>query len=166
MKKGKSIGKKKNGFDLWAFILCLLIVFVAGFIGSLFTSNAVDSDWYKINRPSFTPPNYVFAPIWTILYILVAISLYLLWTNSKNKKQKRNILIIFGINLVLNASWSILFFGLKMPALAFVDIILMLFTIVLMVYYSDKINKTASYLLLPYFFWVCFASVLNAGFIF
>lgn len=141
-------------------IISFVIVFLIAFAGSLFTSPNTSTEWYQSIKPQITPPNYVFPIVWNILFALIAISLYISWTNS-NKKQKSKIILAFGINLALNLIWSIIFFGLKNPQLAFAEIILFWFSIIAMLAATYKINKSSSYLLIPYLLWVTFASYLN-----
>lgn len=148
-------------------IICIIIAFLPAIIGSSSTrfSNTIESEWYQINQPSFTPPNWVFGPAWTILYLLIGISLYLAWTTSKNKNQRHKVATAFGINLLFNTLWSIFFFGYQLPLLAFVDILLIITTAVWMFTVTKKINKTAAYLLIPYIAWLLFAMALNLGFL-
>lgn len=142
-------------------IISFLIVFAVAFAGSMFTSQNTNTEWYNSIKPEITPPNWIFPIVWNILFILIAISLYLCWTNAKNKKSKRNILIAFGINFILNILWSILYFGLKNPFAALIEIFFLWASIMLMTYTASKINKTAGYLLIPYLLWVSFAIILN-----
>ncbi len=151
---------KKRGKRIITLIICIFIAFIPGIIGSFFTSSQTQSDWYQDTRPPLTPPNYVFPIVWNILFLLIAVSLFISWTSSK-KNQKKKIAIVFGLNLFFNTIWSILYFGLQNPTLAFIDIIALLITIILMIITTWKIKKTASYLLIPYLLWVSFASVLN-----
>jgi tryptophan-rich sensory protein len=137
---------------IWILALCIIIALLPGIIGSLFTSATVQSDWYENNKPSITPPNYLFGPVWTILYILIGISLYLAF-------------YLFAANLILNALWSIFFFSMQNPVLALIDIILLWFSILALIIYNYKISHTSSYLLIPYLLWVTFATALNIGFI-
>lgn len=141
-------------------IVSLVIVYLVAFIGSLFTSPVTDSAWYESIKPSITPPNWVFPVVWNILFFLIAISLYISWINS-NKKQKNLVVWVFGINFVLNILWSGLYFGLKNPLFAFYELILLWVSIIIMILVTCRINKTSSYLLIPYFLWVSFAGVLN-----
>ena len=141
-------------------IVSLIIVYLVAFIGSLFTSPVTNSAWYESIRPVITPPNWVFPIVWNILFFLIAISLYLSWLHS-NKKQKNLVAWVFGINLVLNVFWSVLYFGLKNPVFAFYELILLWSSILIMILVTCRINKTSSYLLIPYFLWVSFAGVLN-----
>lgn len=149
--------KKRNWKVL---IFSLIIVYGIAFVGSIFTSPKTSTDWYQNIKPSITPPNYIFPIVWNVLFFLIAYSLYLSWTSAK-KNQKLKIASVFGINLTLNALWSILFFGMQNPTLAFFDLILIWLTILAMIFTTHKISKTASYLLIPYFLWVSFAGILN-----
>lgn len=129
-----------------------------GLIGSFFTFPAI-STWYKfLNKPSFSPPNWLFGPAWTVLYFLMGISLYLIWTSRKKTKEA---LLLFWIHLFFNATWSIAFFGLRSPFLGFINILILLFLILVVIYKFWKINKLAGALFLPYLVWVSFATVLN-----
>ena len=133
---------------------------MAGFLGSFFTRNSIDS-WYKlINKPFFNPPNWIFSPVWTILFIMIGVSFYLVWEKDfgKNKKQT---LIVYGMQIGLNFLWSILFFGLRNPLLGLIEIIILWCTILFNILIFHKINKTAGYLLIPYILWVSFATILN-----
>ena len=146
------------------FAVMLIIVFIPGIIGGLFTTDAVRSDWYLQNRPPFTPPNYVFPIVWSILYFLIALSLYFCWMNA-DKKGKKNVAIVFGINLLANALWSILFFGLENALLAFIDLVLIWITIIVMIFVAGKIDKKSAWFLLPYLLWVSFAGFLHWAFL-
>lgn len=150
----------KKRIDWKVLISSLIIVYAIAFIGSLFTSPSVDSSWYESVRPSITPPNWIFPVVWNILFFLIAISLYLAWISS-SKKNKRKVIIVFGINFILNILWSMLYFGLRNPGLAFFEIILLWISILLMIKTTFKINKRSSYLLVPYLLWVSFAGILN-----
>jgi len=141
-------------------IACLIIVYAVAFIGSLFTSPVTGSQWYFENKPSITPPNFVFPIVWNILFFMIALSLYFVWIKS-DKKQKKKVALVFGANLFLNILWSFLFFTLQKPLLAFFELILLLASIVLMISVIWKIEKKSAYLLIPYLLWVCFAGVLN-----
>lgn len=136
-------------------LLSIIICEGAGLIGSIFTFNSVNTWYVTLNKPFFNPPPWIFAPVWTILYLLMGISLYLVWGTKKvNLKW-------FWIQLALNSLWSIIFFGLKNPMFAFVEIILLWLAILMTIKSFWKYNKTASWLLLPYLLWVTFASILN-----
>ncbi len=140
-------------------VFSLGICLGAGVVGSFFTFDAI-STWYaSLNKPFFSPPNFVFGPVWTTLYIMMGISLYLVWTVES--KLKKAAMRLFWVQLALNLAWSIVFFGMRNPDLAFVNILLMWVFIFLTIKAFYPISKTASYLLIPYLAWVSFASVLN-----
>ncbi|MBU4360264.1 tryptophan-rich sensory protein [Candidatus Parcubacteria bacterium] len=139
-------------------IISLALPQLAGFIGSLFTTPAIPIWYASLIKPSFSPPNWIFGPMWILLYILMGISIYLIWNNIEKNK---NIFWLFWIHLFFNATWSIIFFGLQNPGLAFVNILIILLFIIILIIKFYKINKYASYLLIPYLLWVSFASALN-----
>ena len=140
---------------LASIILCLGV----GSLGSFFTVSEIASWYATLQKPFFSPPNYLFGPVWTILYILMGISLYLVWVAKKKGKEKA--MQLFLIQLALNFFWSIIFFGLHSPEVAFVEIIAMWIFIYLTIKAFSGISKTAAYLLYPYLAWVSFATILN-----
>ncbi|KKQ91761.1 MAG: Tryptophan-rich sensory protein [Candidatus Woesebacteria bacterium GW2011_GWB1_39_10] len=122
----------------------------------------MDLSWYNtLNKPFFTPPSWLFGPAWTVLYILMGVSAYLVWKKGFKKKQIKEALKIFAIQFVLNLSWSPIFFGAKQIFLALIVIIIMWIIIFKTIKVFAKIDKTASYLLYPYILWVSFATILN-----
>lgn len=145
---------------VYKLVVSLLLPFVAGAIGSYFTFPAIGSWYQTLNKPFFSPPNWVFGPAWTVLYVLMGISLYIVWTSNRVKNKKAGIKL-FLIQLTLNASWSIVFFGLHNPILAFANIIILWIVILLTIRAFIPISKPAAYLLYPYLAWVSFASILN-----
>jgi len=148
---------KKN----WKLLLiCLLVVYAVAFLGSLFTSNNVNTAWYSSIRTPITPPNLVFPVVWNILFFLIALSLYFA-LDSVNKKERKKIALVFGINLSLNILWSIIFFAFKNTRLAFFELIVFWVSILWMILTTWKINKKSAFLLFPYAVWVTFAGILN-----
>lgn len=142
-------------------IISLALPQLAGLIGSFFTAPAI-SGWYTaLQRPSFSPPNWLFGPVWITLYILMGISVYLVWQKIEKNKTARGALWLFWIHLFFNAIWSIIFFGLQNPGLAFINIIIIWLLIIALIVKFWQINRWASYFLIPYLLWVSFASVLN-----
>lgn len=137
--------------------LCLFI----GFLGALATQTSI-GDWYvELNKPSYNPPNWIFGPVWTVMYILMGIAAGIVWSKGFYHKWVKTALYHFGFQLFLNAFWSLLFFGLKEPFWALLDIIA-LFVVLLFTYRWFKIvNNLAAYLLIPYIIWVAFAALLN-----
>lgn len=142
-------------------IISIILPFIAAAIGSFFTSPAVMTWYTTLQRPSFSPPNWIFAPVWTILYLMMGISLYLVWREGWDKKEVKKGMIVFFIQLALNAAWSIIFFGLQLPFYAFVEIIFLWFSIYLTMLLFSNVSRKAAYLLVPYILWVSFALVLN-----
>ncbi|MEX0920886.1 MAG: TspO/MBR family protein [Candidatus Pacearchaeota archaeon] len=153
----------KNGKKLkWkVLVISILVVYILAFVGSLFTSPGVDSEWYESIKPEITPPSWVFPVAWNIIYLFIALSFYFAWTSAKNSDLRRNLYILFGANLFFNVIWSYLFFSLQNPALAFIDLLLIWITIIFMMTFTRKVNMRSFYLLIPYFLWVSFAGVLN-----
>lgn len=136
-------------------LLAIAVCQGAGLIGSIFTINSVKTWYVVLNKPFFNPPSWVFAPVWTILYLLMGISLYLVWGIKKvNLKW-------FWLQLALNTLWSIIFFGLKNPTLALIEIVALWVSILFTIKSFLKVSRVAAYLLLPYILWVSFAAVLN-----
>ena len=142
--------------------ICIAIPLVIGSLEGFFTIEGVRT-WYATqNKPSFNPPNWLFAPAWTLLYILMGISLYWIWSSPKTE-QRTQALYIFSIQLFLNFAWSFLFFTLHNPLLALIDIVLLIFAIIAMIVTFKKIKPVAGYLQIPYLCWVSFATLLNAS---
>lgn len=148
--------------QLKTLIFCFAIVIVIAVVGGIFTSQNVNSPWYSAIKPQITPPNFVFPIAWTILFILIAISMFFAWENSKNKKQRIKVAWLFGVNLFFNMIWSFLFFGLRSRILGFVDILIVWFSIAVLMIGIYKSSKVASWILLPYLFWVSYATLINA----
>lgn len=142
-------------------IFFIAISQLAGIIGSVFTSSAIPTWYASINKPVFNPPGWIFAPVWIILYTLMGIAAYLVYVKREDFSLAKTALILFFVHLVFNALWSILFFGLNNPGLAFVEIIILWLMILALIIIFYRIDQRASYLLIPYLLWVSFASVLN-----
>ncbi len=134
-----------------------------GLLSTPFTISAIPT-WYAfLNKPFFAPPNWIFAPAWTILYTLMGISLYIIWSKGIKKRKVKQALGFFFVQLGLNFLWSYVFFGLKSPELALLNIAAMWVFILMTLVKFRPISKLAFYLLIPYFLWVSFASLLNAS---
>ncbi|QQG40556.1 MAG: tryptophan-rich sensory protein [Candidatus Levyibacteriota bacterium] len=142
-------------------IFSIAICQSAGLIGTVFTVSSIEN-WYNLlNQPSFRPPNWLFGPVWTTLYTLMGISLYWIWIKGTKKKEVREALKLFAVHLVFNASWSIVFFGMNNIPLSLVNIIVLWILIIMVMVKFYKIDKKASWILLPYLAWVSFATILN-----
>lgn len=144
------------------FLISLVAPLGFGAIGSIFTIQAIPTWYAYLNKPFFAPPNWLFGPVWTLLYILMGIACYLIW--QKNQTKKRDLALKWYLaQLLLNAIWTPIFFGIPSPVLGFTVIILMLISIIFTIIHFSKLNKTSAYLLIPYVAWVSFASLLNAA---
>ncbi|PIF69417.1 TspO/MBR family protein [Flavobacterium sp. 2] len=145
-------------------ILALIVCLAVGYSASTVTRPSVESWYPTIVKPVFNPPNWIFIPVWTLLYIFMAIAAGLVWDKIKEQTEKvKTALLFFLIQLTLNAIWSYLFFGLKNPLLALIEIVLLWLMIYETYLKFSKINKISGYLLIPYLAWVGFATVLNAS---
>lgn len=138
-------------------IYSILAVVLTSFIGTRFTDT---SGWYESVKPAITPPNITFGIVWTILFVMIATAMYFSLSNSKGKMTK-TLVTLFAINLVLNVLWSALFFGAHNATGAFIDLLLLWISIVALIYYTWKVSKLSSWMLLPYAIWVTFAGLLN-----
>lgn len=149
--------------DITKLIIAILIPLALGAIAGRFTSQAVP-EWYStLNRPSFSPPNWIFGPVWTVLYILLGTTLFLIWKQTPSK-ERNNALWIFSIQMFFNFMWSFVFFYFNQIGLALIVIILLWICILFMLISFYKIKPWAAYLNIPYLLWVTFASVLNSAF--
>lgn len=158
MPKGKEV---KNKIDWLRLIFSIALCQLAGVVGAFFTTPSIPS-WYKnLIKPEFSPPNWVFGPVWTIIFTLMGISFYLVWRAGLKKKEVRTAVYLFLLHLLVNIFWSIAFFGLKNPLLGLADIILLWLLILLLSVKFGKVNSWAAVLLVPYLLWVSFATVLN-----
>jgi benzodiazapine receptor len=145
-------------------LLSVAVPFFIGLFGSFFTTADTLNNWYAgLNKPPFNPPDWIFGPVWTTLYIMMGISAFLVWRKGLDDKVVRIALACFIIQLLLNAIWTPLFFGLQSPLLGLIDIVLLLNTIIVTIFVFSKISRSAALLLIPYLAWVSFATVLNAS---
>lgn len=146
-----------------------IAIFVAtciavGYLSGQATQSSVNTWFPTLIKPSFNPPPWVFAPVWSLLYTLMGIAAGLVWSRIDFEKEAvKKALLFFAIQLALNALWSILFFGLRNPLLALIEIVLLWLMIYETYVKFGKINKIAGYLFVPYLLWVSFAMVLNAS---
>ncbi len=140
-------------------VLCLL----AGFVGSIFTTPKIDGWYASIHRPSFTPPGWLFGPVWTLLYVLMGIALYLVWRKGLAAKGVKIALAVFLVQLALNALWSFAFFGAESPLAGLVVIVALWGMIAASIAAFAPVSRAAAALLVPYILWVSFATILNAS---
>ena len=145
----------KNKFV--SLFLFLITTFSASFIGGI-TTFKFKEPWYStLVKPSFNPPDWVFGPVWTILYILMAIAIWNVWIKSKNI----NFVYLYFIHLFFNTTWSVVFFGFNQIELALINLIVLILFIVILFRKYKVISKLSAYLMIPYFIWCCFAFLLN-----
>ncbi len=140
-------------------ILSITVCLAVGGISGFVTANEIPGWYVNISKPSFNPPNWIFGPVWTALYIMMGIAFFLVWKSNVPVKEKAY--LFFGLQLILNFFWSILFFSMHALGVALIEIILMWVSILLTIVSFYPISKPAAYLLIPYLLWVSFASVLN-----
>lgn len=145
--------------ELLKLLTCIIICQTAGIIGSFFTVASIDTWYNTLNQPSFNPPNWIFAPVWIILYCMIGISFYLVIREGYS--TKKDYLLVFLAQLVLNAIWSIAFFGYQSIMAGFIIIVLLSIFIVILMIKGFKYSRWATYILVPYFLWVIFAAILN-----
>ncbi|HCL95607.1 TPA: TspO protein, partial [candidate division WWE3 bacterium] len=142
-------------------IISLIVTFAAAALGSYFTTPNI-STWYaSLNKPFFSPPEWIFAPVWSLLYILMAIALYLVWKKDSPQQDKTKAIILYAIQLSLNALWSVIFFGMREPGIALAEIVVLETVIILTALSFRKMSKVAARLFIPYIIWVGFAAILN-----
>lgn len=150
-----------NKKNIGMLLVCMVLPQLAGFIGSIFTTPNIPT-WYEgLTKPELAPPNWVFFPVWTILFLMMGVALYLVWREGVSKWSVKIALTFFFVQLALNTLWSIIFFGMQNPGLALIEIAFLWSAIALTIYTFFKVNKFAAYLLIPYLLWVSFASYLN-----
>lgn len=142
------------------FVICLLICEGAGALGSIFTTPEIGGWYAQLLKPSFTPPNGLFAPVWTMLFMLMAVALFIVWDKTV-KTGKRAAFVTFAIQLLLNVTWSAVFFGKHMLLGGFLIIVVLWGAIALNIYRFKVVSPLAAWLMIPYLCWVTFAGVLN-----
>jgi len=147
--------------SLTALACFILISFAAGAIGGFFTASAIPTWYAGLAKPSFSPPNWLFGPVWALLYALMGIAAYLIFEKGMEKKSVKGAIDLFSGQLILNVAWSIIFFGFHSPLFAFICIILLWLAIAFTIRSFYAIDRRAAYLLAPYLLWVSFAAVLN-----
>ena len=147
--------------DIWRFIISIVVCQLAGVIGSIFTTPAIPTWYASLKKPGFNPPNWLFGPVWITLFLLMGISLFIVWRRGLDTPLVRSALTIFGIQLLFNVLWSVAFFGLKSPLGGLFVIAILWVTILLTIIQFSKVSELAAALLIPYIVWVSFASILN-----
>jgi tryptophan-rich sensory protein len=161
-----SISNNRQGpMRLWQkIILSIVVAETLGGLGGILTASSI-KDWYaSLTEPPGTPPNWIFGPVWTILYGMIAVSFALIWHRSEKGRLRSKAFAIFAIQALLNLSWTPVFFGVHQLGLALAIIIFLAGSIVATIIAFRKIDRTASVLLIPYLIWVCYATYLNGGY--
>lgn len=147
--------------DILKLVVAVLVCEGAGGIGSIATMRSV-STWYQtLQKPAFSPPSWLFGPVWTILYLLMGVAAWLVWRKGLGDPTVRTALILFIIQLALNTAWSFIFFGARQPGLAFAELIVLWVAILLTMIWFLRVSTAAGLLLAPYILWVTFAGALN-----
>ena len=147
--------------DIWKLVVSIIACLAAGAIGSIFTQQAIPTWYATLEKPAFNPPNWVFMPMWTLLYVLMGIAAFLVWRKGLENKHVRVALVVFLVQLILNASWSVAFFGLQSPLYGLIVIVFLWVAILFTSLSFYRISRAAGILLWPYLLWVTFAAVLN-----
>ncbi|MFA5104518.1 MAG: TspO/MBR family protein [Candidatus Margulisiibacteriota bacterium] len=150
--------------DVVGISVAALICLLAGVIGSVFTYPAIPVWYAALNKPFFNPPNWIFGPVWTALYIMMGASVYLIWNKRKEGIEATKGLVVFAGQLFLNIIWSVVFFGYKDLFFGLLIIIFLWALILICMVQFGKLSRNAMLLLVPYIVWVSFAAILNAAF--
>jgi benzodiazapine receptor len=149
--------------DVSKLAVTIVASLTAGAIGSIFTMAAIPTWYATLAKPPFTPPSWIFAPVWTLLYVLMGIAAFMIWRKGLENRQVRTALIFFLIQLVLNTLWSVAFFGLESPLYGLIVILILWVAILVTIVLFFKISKVSSILMWPYLLWVSFATILNSS---
>jgi tryptophan-rich sensory protein len=149
--------------NLFALLVALAIPLLVGGIGGFATARAIPT-WYQgLEKPAWNPPDWVFGPVWTILYLLMGVAAWLIWRMGWEVPRVRIALGVFGLQLLLNLLWSLIFFGWQRPGLALLEITLLWFLVGITTLRFFSLEPRAGFLLVPYWLWTTFAAVLNAS---
>jgi len=144
-------------------IIAIVLPMVFGGLSGFLTANSINGWYSTLQQPSFNPPNWVFGPVWTTLYLIMGISLYRIWSLPATE-ERNHAIKIFALQMTLNFFWSLIFFKWHLIGLALAEIIVMWFMIATMIHYFRKLDAVAGYMNIPYLLWVSFASALNGAY--
>lgn len=153
--------EKNTLSSFWKLVIAIFICEATGIVSGLLSQSDLNTWFSTLHKPTWNPPGYLFGPVWTLLYLLMGISLWLIWKSDAPEPKKTKAQLVFALQLFLNFWWSILFFNLHSPAWAFFNIIFMIVTILITIFLFASISRKAAWLLVPYISWVCFAAILN-----
>jgi tryptophan-rich sensory protein len=153
--------KSGKARDIVKLVISLVACQCAGLVGSIFTSPAIPIWYATLEKPPFSPPNWLFAPAWGTLYLLMGVAAFLVWRQGFSKEGVKSALTIFLVQLVINALWSVVFFGLKSPIAGVVVIVVLWVAILFTILKFFRLSVAAGSLLIPYILWVSFATALN-----
>jgi len=149
-------------YSILLFAGCIILPLIIGVIGALFTTPGIPIWYASLNKPWFNPPNWLFGPVWTVLYILMGLSLWLVIKNGFSEASVRMASYIFSAQLIMNLLWSVVFFGVHSPAGGMIIIIILIALIIATILAFEKICRLSAYLMIPYLCWTLFAGILNA----
>jgi tryptophan-rich sensory protein len=152
---------KMNVQNPVALVAAILSCIILGSLGGIVTRTGPDTWYALLEKPAFSPPGWLFGPVWTLLFILMGISLWMVWKEGIEKRDVRIALGVFAVQFIFNIAWSFLFFGMQSPFLGLVDILILWILILATIVCFFQVQKTAAFLLIPYILWVSFASFLN-----
>jgi benzodiazapine receptor len=146
---------------IFKLVACIALCQLAGVLGSFFTIPAIPTWYATLNKPAFSPPNWLFSPVWISLFTLMGISLFMVWNKMENRPQRKRAMIFFFVQLALNVLWSVFFFGFRSPLAGLIEMVFLWSAIGLTIFYFFRLSRWAGMLLLPYWVWVSFAFILN-----
>jgi len=149
--------------DISKLLVSIAICQVAGLIGSVFTAPSIPTWYATLKKPWFTPPNWVFAPVWLTLFLLMGIAVFLVWRKGLRDRRVKMALAVFTVQLIVNVLWSVVFFGFKSPLAGLIVIVILWVAILLTLLYFFKVSRLTGFLLVPYIAWVSLALALNTS---
>jgi benzodiazapine receptor len=147
--------------NIFKLLFSIIVCEAVGILGAVFTTPAIPTWYASLNKPSFSPPNWIFGPVWTLLYALMGVAAYLIWQRGIEKPAVRSALLIFSFQLILNFLWSFFFFKLQSPLYALIEILFLWVLILATIIRFYQLDKKAGLILVPYLLWVSFATFLN-----
>ena len=153
---------RTRSFEIISLIVFLIVCLSVSGVGGAITATSVDTWYQALEKPAFNPPDWVFAPVWTALYLFMGVAAWRIW-RIRALKAARIALVVFGLQLCLNVGWSFLFFGLQQINFALVEIVILLFVIISNMFLFWRLDRFAGLLFVPYVAWVSYATILNAS---